>query len=145
VYANVPGRTPVVDASGALLPYVRRAAERGIFFDLGHGGGSFAYDQAIPAIAQNFLPDSISTDVHAQSYNGAMQDLVAILSTLHRLGMGLPDLVRRSTSRPADVIGRPDLGRLREGAEADIAVLRVDHGRFGFADVTGARLDGARR
>jgi dihydroorotase len=145
VFADVRGRTPVVDARGALLPYVQKAHERGIVFDLGYGGKSFVFTQAIPAIRQSFLPDTVSTDMHRSSRKGSMQDLVAVLSKLESLGVGLPDLIRRSSVTPANVIGRPELGRLSEGGEADLAVLAVEGGRFTFADVTGARVEGSRR
>jgi dihydroorotase len=145
VYADVRGRTPVVDAAGKVRPYVREAQARGVFFDLGHGGASFVIRQAAPAIAQGFLPDTISTDVHRASLRGSMHDLVAVLSKLHALGMDWTDLIRRTTAAPAGVLGRPALGRLVEGGEADIAVLSVEHGRFSFADVSGAHVESSER
>jgi dihydroorotase len=144
-YANVRGRTAIVDPSGKLRPYVRAAHERGIVFDLGYGGKSFVFAQATPAIAQGLPPDTISTDMHRSSLRGSMGDLVAVLSKLGRLGIPLPDLIRKTTIAPADVIHRPELGRLAEGAEADIAVLGTESGRFTFADTEGAKLDGSRR
>ena len=141
-YAEVPGRVSIVDASGTLHPYVRAARRRGVVFDLGHGGGSFALDQAIPALAQGFPPDSISTDMHIQSLDGAMQDMVAILSKLGALGMSLPDRIRRATANPAAIVGRPELGRLVEGGEADLAILSASPGRFGFTDTSDRRVEG---
>jgi dihydroorotase len=144
-YAGVSGRTAIVDPGGALRPFVRAAHERGVLFDLGYGGASFVFSQALPAIQQGLPPDTVSTDMHRRSHRGSMQDLVAVLSKLEALGMTVPDLVRRSTATPADAIGRPDLGRLAEGAGADVALLRVETGRFAFADVKGARVEGAER
>jgi dihydroorotase len=145
VYADVRGRTAVVDAHGLVRPYVREAQARGVVLDLGHGGASFVLRQAAPAIAQGLLPDTISTDVHRASRRGSMHDLPSVLSKLHALGMEWPDLLRRATAAPAAVLGRPALGRLVEGGEADIAVLSVERGQFSFADVSGAHVEGAER
>jgi dihydroorotase len=145
VYADVHGRTPIVDERGVLRPYVRAARERGIFFDLGYGGASFVFRQARPAIAQGLWPDTVSTDMHRSSLRGSMHDLPAVLSKLLSLGIDLPELIRRSTATPAAMIGRTDLGRLAEGGEADVAVLRVERGRFDFTDVEKARIEGTQR
>lgn len=144
VYADVRGRTAIVDARGQLRPYVREAHERGIVFDLGYGGASFVFSQATPAIAQGLSPDTISTDMHRTSLKGSMHDLIDVMSKLERLGIALPDLIRKTTVAPADVIHRPELGRLAEGAEADIAVLGVESGRFTFADTKGTTIEGTR-
>ena len=145
LYANVRGRTAVVDAGGLVRPYVRKARERGVLFDLGHGGGSFVFSQAAPAIKQGFFPDSVSTDMHRTSLRGSMRDLVSVISKLAALGMSPADLIRRSTLLPAEMIGRTDLGRLAEGAEADIAVLGTETGRFEFSDTGGAKIQATRR
>ncbi|MFS8067447.1 MAG: amidohydrolase/deacetylase family metallohydrolase, partial [Byssovorax sp.] len=145
VYADVPGRTPIVDAAGLLRPFVRAARRRGILFDLGHGAGSFSFDQATAALAQAFAPDAISTDSHARSLGGAMQDLPAVLSKLGHLGVSLPELIRGVTTGAAALIGRPELGRLAEGAEADIAILQATSGQLGFTDTGDRRIDGTTR
>jgi dihydroorotase len=145
VYADVHGRTPIVDERGVLRPYVRAARERGIFFDLGYGGASFVFRQARPAIAQGLWPDTVSTDMHRSSLRGSMHDLPTVLSKLLALGIDLPELIRRSAATPAAMIGRTDLGRLVEGGEADVALLRVESGRFDFTDVEKARIEGPQR
>jgi dihydroorotase len=145
VYADVRGRRPIVGERGVLRPYVRAARERGIFFDLGYGGKSFTFAQARPAIQQGLWPDTVSTDMHRASLGGSMHDLPAVLSKLLALGIGLPELIRRSSATPAAMIGRTELGRLVEGGEADIAVIGVESGRFGLTDVDGARIEGAQR
>jgi dihydroorotase len=124
---------------------VRAARERGIFFDLGYGGASFVFRQARPAIAQGLWPDTVSTDMHRSSLRGSMHDLPTVLSKLLALGIDLPELARRSAATPAAMIGRTDLGRLVEGGEADVAVLRVEEGRFDFTDVEKARIEGTQR
>jgi dihydroorotase len=141
MYADVRGRTALVDARGGLRAFVRAAHERGIVFDLGHGSASFAFAQAVPALAQGLPPDTISSDMHRVSLAGSMRDLVAVLSKLRAMGMTLPELIRRTTSAPADVIGHPELGRLAEGAPADVAVLAVESGRVAFTDVRKQRIE----
>src|SRR5262249_21732981 len=95
--------------------------------------------------SQGLAPDTISTDTHRTSRKGSMHDLVAVLSKLAALGMAVPDLIRRTTASPANAIARPELGRLVEGAVADVALLSVQKGRFSFEDVKGARIEGKER
>jgi dihydroorotase len=144
-YAHVDGRTPIVDEQGKLRPYVLAARKRGVVFDVGHGGGSFRFDQAVPATKQGFFPDVISTDLHIGSMNSGMKDIVNTMSKFLNLGMPLRDVIRSNTSKAAEVIKRPDLGHLSVGAEADIAVVRVVNGTFGFIDVAGGRMSGDRK
>lgn len=142
-YAHVSGRTPIVDEeAGKLRPYVLEARKRGIIFDVGHGGGSFLFRQAVPATKQGFYPDVISTDLHIGSMNGGMKDILNTMSKFLNLGMPLADVIKANTSKAAEVIKHPELGRIAVGAEADIAVLNLRHGAFGFIDVSAARMPG---
>lgn len=141
-YAHVSGRTPVVDENGKLQPYIMEARKRGIIFDAGHGGGSFLFRQAVPATKQGFYPDVISTDLHIGSMNSGMKDILNTMSKFLNLGMPLQDVIKANTSRAAEVIKRTDLGTLSVGAEADIAVLNLQRGKFGFIDVAGAKMLG---
>ncbi len=141
-YAQVDGRMPIVDETGALRPFVRRARERGILFDVGHGAGSFVFRQARSALEQSFPPDTISTDLHRASMNAGMKDMLNVMSKFLSLGMPVEDAVRAATSSAARAIRRDDIGQLEVGASADVAVLRVREGRFGFVDVEGARHEG---
>jgi dihydroorotase len=144
-YAHVGGRTPIVDGEGRLRPFVLDARKRGIIFDAGHGGGSFLYSQAVPATKQGFYPDVISTDLHIGSMNSGMKDILNTMSKFLNLGMPLKDVVKANTSRAAEVIKRTDLGHLAVGAEADVAVLRVVQGTFGFIDSGGGKMPGDRK
>ena len=138
-------RVPMLDEAGKLRPYLLEAQRRGIVFDVGHGAGSFVYSQAEPATAQGFWPDTISTDLHGTSMVGGMKDMTNVMSKMLNLGMSLAEVVRRTTWKPAQVIHRPDLGHLSVGAPADVAVLRLHRGTFGFVDVAGGRASGTQK
>jgi dihydroorotase len=139
------GSVPMLDDSGRVRAFMYEARKRGVIFDVGHGGGSFLFRQAAPAIKQGFVPDSISTDLHIGSMNGAMQTMLTTLSKFINMGMTLDDVILRSTWNPARQIHRDDLGHLSVGAPADIALLRLSKGDFGFVDVNGARMHGTQK
>src|SRR5665213_2154253 len=108
-----------------MLPYLFEARKRRIIFDVGHGGGSFSFLQAIPAIQQRFVPDSISTDLHSDSMNAGMKDMLNVMSKFLNLGVSLADVIRMSTSNPAHEIKHDELGNLSVGSDADVAVLNL--------------------
>jgi dihydroorotase len=141
-YAHVDGRLPIVDEGGKVRPEVWEARKRGVIFDAGHGGGSFLFRQAVPAMKQGFTPDVISTDLHTGSMNSGMKDILNTMSKFLNMGMPLPDVIAANTARAAAVIKRPELGSLSVGSEADIAVLNLRKGAFGFIDSGGNRLTG---
>lgn len=144
-YAQTQGRIPVVDQEGKVRPYVFEARRRGVIFDVGHGAGSFVFAQAVPAVRQGFLPDSISTDLHVRSMNAGMKDLLNVMSKFLNMGLSPADVILRSTWNPARFIQRPDLGHLSPGAPADLAVLRLRKGEFGFVDVGGWKMLGTQK
>jgi dihydroorotase len=133
---------PMLDKDGKVRPYLWEGRKRGVKFDAGHGGGSFVFRQAVPAIKQGFIPDSISTDLHASSMNGGMKDMTNVMSKFLNMGMTLEQVIRASTWHPAQQIKRTDLGHLTVGAPADVAVFSVQKGSYGFVDVYGAKLKG---
>ena len=139
------GAVPMLDDQGRVLPYLFEARKRGVIFDVGHGGGSFLFRQAVPAVKQGFIPDSISTDLHIGSMNAGMKDMLNVMSKFLNMGMPLDEVIKRSTWHPAREIHREDLGSLTAGTPADVAVLRLEKGDFGFVDVYGARLKGDRK
>jgi len=141
-FAHVSGRDAIVDDQRKLRDCVWEAQKKGIIFDVGHGGGSFLWDQAVPAFEQGFHPNTISTDLHTGSMNGGMKDMTNVMSKMLVLGMSLPDVIEASTWKPAQVIQRPELGNLDVGAEADIAILSVEKGNFGYVDTKGWKYPG---
>jgi len=130
------------DETGHVNPAMIEARKRGVIFDVGHGGGSFAWRIAVPAIKQGFLPDSISTDLHTGSMNSGMKDMDNLMSKFLAMGLSIRDVVTESTWNPAREIHREDLGNLSPGSGADVTVLRLERGSFGYTDMYGARLQG---
>lgn len=144
-FAHVPGRIPLVDERGHVRPYVYEAQKKGIIFDVGHGGGSFLFRQAVPALKEGFRPNTISTDLHTGSMNAGMKSQLNIMSKFLNMGMTLEEVIEASTWKPAQVIHREELGHISEGAVADIAVFSLLEGEFGFIDSGGYRMDGTQK
>jgi dihydroorotase len=146
IYTHVhSGLRQEQDASGHVNPGIWAGRKRGIFFDVGHGGGSFAWKIAVPAVKDGLVADSISTDLHIDSMNSGMKDLLNVMSKYLALGLTAEQVILRATWNPAREIKHEELGHLTVGAPADLAVLRLDKGHFGFVDAFGARRDGAKK
>jgi dihydroorotase len=125
----------IIDPERRVLPDVKRLWDAGLILDIGHGTGSFSFDTAEAMLAQGLPPDVISTDIHQMARQGPMYDMPTTLSKFLTLGMSLPAVIERATSRPARAMGRPDLGTLKPGAVADLAIFRLEQGRFTYYDV----------
>lgn len=141
-FENISERAPVVNKEGKVQPLVKAAQERGVLFDLGHGGAGFWFNQAIPALKQDFWPDTFGSDLHRFSMNAGMKDMLNIMSKYLSMGMPLKGVLTRATWNPAKAIQREDLGNLSPGAVADIAILSLQQGQFGFVDASGIRISG---
>jgi dihydroorotase len=122
-------------------PFVWEAQRKGIVFDVGYGGSSFAFSQAIPAFKSGFFPNTISTDLHIGSMNGAMKDMLLCMTKCMAIGMNLQSVIKASTWTPAQAIHRPELGNLSVGSPADVAILGIRKGKFGLFDLTGYKLE----
>lgn len=131
---------PIILENGKVNPILWEARKRGVIFDVGHGQASFWFRNAVPAVQQGFIPDSISTDLHTGDFT--VLSMAEVMSKFLAMGVPLEDLIRRSTVNPAREIHRADLGTLSVGREADIAVLQELHGHFGYIDCGYARMDG---
>ena len=141
-YAHVNGRTPIVDEKGKVRDYVFKAQKRGIVFDVGHGGGSFIFEQAVPAVKQGLKPDVISTDLHTGSMNGGMKNINNVMSKFLNMGLSIQEVIAATTSEPAKYIQRKDIGHLSVGGLADVTILNIKKGDFGFIDTRGKRMKG---
>ncbi|GAA3765389.1 amidohydrolase/deacetylase family metallohydrolase [Terriglobus aquaticus] len=119
--------------------------QRGIYCDVGHGGGSFAWTVAKPIVASGYKPDSISTDLHVGSMNNGMKDLLNVADKLLVLGETVPEVIAQMTSHPAHEIRQEQYGNLSVGGIADVAVLSVDHGNFGFVDMYNTKMMGTQK
>jgi len=133
------------DPSGKVNPGLWEGRKRGVIFDVGHGGGSFAWRIAVPAVKEKFVPDSISSDLHIGSMNAGMKDMPNVMSKFLAMGLSLDDVVRMSTWNPAREIKQDARGHLSVGADADVAVLRLERGNYGFIDSFGGRMKGTER
>lgn len=138
-------KVPLFDEDGKLLPYLAEARKRGIKFDLGHGLGNFNFPVVVPAIQQGWWPDAISTDLHAEDVNHAVKDLNNLMSKVMNIGIPFEEVINRTTWSPAQMIRRTDLGHLSPGAVADVAVLNLVKGDFGFLDIRNMRMKGKER
>ncbi|MGH9160804.1 MAG: amidohydrolase/deacetylase family metallohydrolase [Vicinamibacteraceae bacterium] len=133
------------DPSGKVNPGMWQGRKRGVLFDVGHGGGSFLWRIAVPAMKEQFLPDTISTDLHIGSMNEGMKDQLNVMSKFLAMGMSVDEVVARGTWNAARALKQEALGHLSVGAIADVTVLRLESGDFGFVDMYGARLRGKQR
>ncbi len=147
-YVRLDGniRETIVDENlNKLKPFVLEARKKGIIFDVGYGGGSFNFSQALPALKSGFYPDCISTDLHTGSMNSAMKNMLNVMSTFLAMGMNFPDVIKASTWKPALAIHREEIGNLSVGSEADVAILNLQKGDFGYWDKTGSKIQGNQR
>ena len=144
-FEKVSERMTVIDEQGNIRPFVMEAKKKGILFDVGHGGAGFWFSQAIPAFKQGLLPNSFGSDLHRFSMNAGMKSMLNIMSKYLNMGMPVEDIILRATWNAAKSIKRTDLGNLSEGAVADITILSMLNGNFGFVDAGGIRLEGNRK
>ena len=144
-YANVRGRMSIVDGNNKLHDFVKDAQNKGIIFDVGHGGGSFAFSQAIPAINQGLKPNTISTDLHTGSMNGGMKDLLNVMSKFLNMGLNLKEVITSVTWDAAKSIKKENLGNLSVGSIADITILNLREGDFGFIDTKNKKMNGTKK
>jgi dihydroorotase len=133
---NIGGAFTNIVQDGRLLPAALAAKQRGVVFDVGHGGGSFDYTVAEPAITQGCPPDTISSDIHVFSGNTpGMPYLTWVMSKFMALGFTLEQVIAMATVNPAKVINRmPKLGTLQVGAPGDVAIMELVEGEVFFVD-----------
>lgn len=144
-FEQVNEREPFVQKDGSIHESVTKARDKGVLFDLGHGGAGFWFDQSIPAIQRAFLPFTLGTDLHRNSMSSSMKSLPNVMSKFMAMGVPFFDVVNRCTWNAAQAIHRTDLGNISEGGIADLTLLRLERGKFGFTDAAGKRINGKQR
>lgn len=144
-YEQVEERETFVDDKGNIREWILQAKERGVLFDLGHGAAGFVFDQSIPAIQKNFLPYTFGTDLHRNSIAASMKSLPNVMSKFMAMGVPFWEVITRSTWNAAQAIHRTELGQLTEGGIADLALLKLQRGQYGFTDAAGKRIKGNKR
>ena len=132
-------------ADGRVREEVLEARARGVIFDIGHGGGSFGFKTTRAMLANGFLPDVISSDVHILSINGPAFDLLTTMSKFLVLGLDLPTVIRLATLNAASAIRKPGLGTLKPGSVGDASILELRDGSFEYLDVIGEKVVGRQR
>jgi dihydroorotase len=140
MYSGLRGeQDPVTGLASAPMLVARK---RGIYMDVGHGNGSFYWTVANPLVRSGYVPDSISTDLHFQSVNEGMKDILNVADKFLAMGEPLPLVVAQLTWNPAREIKQTQLGNLSPGSVADVTVLSIQRGDFGFMDVANTRMAG---
>ncbi len=141
---NIAGAFTNIVQEGKLLPAALAAKQRGVIFDVGHGGGSFDYTVAEVAIPGGCPPDTISSDIHVVSGNTpGMPYLPWVMSKFMGLGFSLEQVVAMATVNPAKIINRaPKLGTLQVGAPGDVAIMELVEGPVSFVDTRDNRREG---
>jgi dihydroorotase len=125
----------IVDQNDAVLPYIKELHDAGVILDIGHGAGSFSFETAEAALKEGFLPDVISTDIHQMAIQGPMFDMPVTLSKFLHLGLTFAQVIEATTSKPAKAMRKPELGSLKPGSVADVAIFRIEDGDFTFQDL----------
>ena len=139
-----PGGNGILDSEGNVLEEAWAAKERGVVFDVGHGKGTFSFETMERAMAQGFLPDTISSDLHIGNVDQTVYDLHTTLSKFLHLGMRLDEVIRLGTEAPARVMSKSvELGTLRPGAVGDVTISKLEEGRFDLSDSGGRRVEEA--
>ncbi|MEM2906141.1 MAG: amidohydrolase/deacetylase family metallohydrolase [Candidatus Bathyarchaeia archaeon] len=136
----------VLDEDGRVQPEFFDAVKRGVVMDVGHGAGSFSWNVAEEALKQGLKPDTISTDLHVNSVNGPAYDMPTTMAKFLHLGFSLEEVVRASTARPAEALGKlGEIGTLKPGACADLVLFKLEEGRFSLSDTKKQLRVAARR
>jgi dihydroorotase len=144
-YEKITERESVVDDQGKVKQFVIDAKKRGVLFDVGHGGYGFWFSEALPSLQQGLAPNTFGSDLHRFSMNSGMKSMLNIMSKYLNMNMNIKDVIERATWNAAQAIKHTELGNLSEGSVADIAILNLLQGNFGFIDAGGNKINGSKK
>ncbi|MHA2068441.1 MAG: amidohydrolase/deacetylase family metallohydrolase [Candidatus Thorarchaeota archaeon] len=135
----------ILDDRGNILDAVREGVKKGVNLDVGHGRGSFSFNVAEKALAQDVAPQTISSDLHHYNVFGPVYNLATTVSKFLYLGLSLDEALAKVTMTPAKLLGiDKELGNLRKGSIADISIFKLKKGNFSFLDTVGKTVIGNR-
>ena len=135
----------ILDAGGQIIPEAREARERGVYFDPAQGQSHLSFDVAEKCLRQNFLPDTISTDLTVVTAERRVFDLPTTVSKFMALGVELDKAVAMVTANPSRIFDYgAQIGTLRPGSEADVSIFDLREGKFEFEDSDGGKRTGQR-
>ncbi len=121
-----------------------RARARGVLFDVGHGEASFSFKTAKIVFPQGFLPDTVSTDLHARNIDGPVYSLTLTMDKMMALGISLEDVVEMVTARPAEYFRfSVPIGKLKVGYCGDFTVFELENGEYHYLDSDKNELSGS--
>jgi dihydroorotase len=142
-HCTTPQDMRIVDNDGNFLEQARQAWNSGVVMDVGHGAGAFSFAVAEVLLKAGGRPLVISSDLHQMSVHGPMFDLPTCMSKFLALGMSLSDVIHATTALPAQVVGlSKEIGTLRPGAFADVALFCLLPGRFPLYDINMEKREG---
>jgi dihydroorotase len=134
----------VLDSKKDVIPEVFDAIKRGVYFDVGHGSGSFSFETAEKAFEQGYLPTSISTDLHSYSIVHPVYDMATTISKFLNMGLPLRKIIELTTISPASILGlESQIGTLKEGYAGDATILYHEEGNFNFWDSINSKRVGS--
>ena len=140
------GPSGILDEDGNIKPEFRKAVQRGVLMDVGHGAGSFSFEVAKAGLAQDFPPGTISSDLHFYNLHGPVYDLATTASKFLLLGMPFEEVIAKVTTAPARTMGMEnEIGTLKIGAYGDVAVFDLQEGDFEFTDVLKVTMIGHKK
>ena len=135
----------IIEKDGTVAPFIWEARERGVLFDVGHGGVSFVFRNAIPAIKCGHIPFTISSDLYTNNIMGPVFSLLEVMNKFLNIGLTLEDVLHKVTLAPAKLLGKEELGVIKEGGIADIAFLKQREENCSFIDGGYAKINGSCR